>query len=258
MTVRFIVSGYPRCGSTLLIDALEQHPQVQVFNEVFQEELERRFPVAGRIFLDGENGEEYIKHIFAQDYGPEKTAIGFKFFGQQARANAIEATAWTFLRDHPDIRVVYIDRENWLELVVSMEHAARTKEWSIWSESGKVEGSAKPKDLGPLTIEPKKCAHFFRDIDKSRQWVFHFAAGHPILLMPYAELAADFHEAMHRVHDFLGVDEHWPRVRTIKQATKTLRERVANYDELVEFFWDSPYRRFFEMDDVPVAAGQSV
>lgn len=252
--VRYIVSGFPRCGSTLLLAGLQQHPNIKIFNEPFHEYLEGRYEVNGRKYQDDEDGESFVRFIYESPYEEQYTAIGFKLFGQQARSRRAARSAWDYFRREKDIKVVYIDRENWLELVVSMEVAAKTKVWAIWNtEKHEAARQMKKQAVGPIEIDPKICEFWFRIIDRARQSTFADSIGHPVLRVYYSELAGNFLETIHSIHDFLEVPRHDPEVQTVKQATKPLRERVANYEQLEEYFRDSPYRRFFESEYVAPA-----
>ena len=234
----FVLLTAPRTGSNWLLTMLGQHEAVRTFFEVLHEDPEKRTPVVGaegkrtRVCGADEDGATFIEnHLFGRGYRPEVRSVGFKLFYRHGASGPAESV-WDYLAHHPKVRVVHLVRRGLLGMFVSHQRANRTNEWLI------------SVNQAPAKREPAKPEHV--DYDEFRDWVVALRdrraralqrlRGRPFHTISYESLQAHRQWRLTRLLLFLRVWP-WPDVRTLKettvrQATRPLRDRVANYEEL--------------------------
>jgi LPS sulfotransferase NodH len=246
---RFLLLGAARTGSTLVGNALVDHPEILFYGEIFHHRLHRRVAEAARetmghgvlrrlplglpVCRDEDDARAYLAGLFSR--GSAFAATGFKLFYDQARRGRV-STAWDYVADDPAMKVVHLLRANWLESLISQERAIRTGVWH----------SADPPTAGSFCLSPEQCLEFFEHLDQSRARAQSVLDSHPVLELEYSQLAADFHRSVVRVCSFLGVSADRAFVpRLAKLSRQEPRDELANYEELRDFFRPTPYARFF-------------
>ncbi len=243
--VRFIVICCPRTGSNLLTWSLLEHASVDMFGEIFhetEEEAESSLPPHIPCYRKGGSAAEYLETaIFSTDVTSRAQARGFKIFYDHARADAAARTAWDFLVEDPEIRVIHLVRENLFDARASLEVALRTGEWFR-----EITAAFAAPPVAPFEMDPWDCMDFFARTTVWRQWAAKAFASHPILWLDYdRDIRGDFPGAMQRVFDFLDVESVQVTPLLVKQQKIKPSEQVSNYDELREWFKHSIFRSYF-------------
>jgi len=239
---RFVILGHPRCGSFLLLYALNQHPRIVTFAELFLrwEPSRRDFHAidGGRWYRDGDDGAAFLRDAVYVPRG-ERDVIGFKLFYEQAPARPA-ASAWDYLAGERDLRVIHLYREQLLESLVSQEIAKITDEWMVHR------GAAQPpRQLPPFELSPERCRQHFDTVLADRRRALDKLAGLPRLEIEYRALCDDFDTSVAACCRHLGVAPIRAEKQLVKQAARPVREQVANYDALVRHFAATPYARYF-------------
>lgn len=239
---RFILLGHQRCGSFLALHALNQHPRVRAFAEVlFPKEAPRRehFHLDdGRYYRDGEDGAAFLRDAVFVPRGA-RDVVGFKLFYDHAPPGAA-ASAWDQLGASRDLRVIHLYREQLFESLVSLRIAQITDDWMVLRSERRA-----PRQLEPFEIPPERCRQHFEAVLAERRRALDRLAGAPRLELEYETLCARFDESMSACFRHLGVEPRPVEKELVKQATRPVREQVANYDELVRHFAGTPYARYF-------------
>jgi LPS sulfotransferase NodH len=254
--VKFILLGHGRSGSTLLVKSLGRHSNVRMLGELFNEEAaerERAFHALNRIFpsdqpetryyRDGDDGEEFLRNGVFYERGWENIhAVGYKMFYVHARRNRQEKKAWDYLVNNRDVHVVHLLRRNLFESFISLQIARKTKEWKRWKTD------TKPfTEIEPFALTPKECADYFNQKTAFRIWGRRTFKDHPFLEIEYErDVCANFDNALHSIHDFLGVAREPAQQLLEKQARRHPSQQVTNYEELKEYFRYTLYESFFE------------
>jgi LPS sulfotransferase NodH len=255
--VKFILLGHGRSGSTLLVKNLIEHPGILMDEELFHPEEAERFKsdpnpnrdapempgVEIRPYRDGEDGAEYLREaVFCDRSRDDILAVGFKLFYTHARGDAKARTAWDYLIENRDVRVVHLVRVNLLESFLSLKVAFMTGEWRRWKGA---EGASAPPTS--LRLEPRECEEYFNEITAYRAWARDAFRRHPFLEIEYErDVCARYPETMGRVYDFLCVPRGPAEQLLEKQSRRRPRETVSNYAELKEHFRPTAYGKFFE------------
>lgn len=253
---RFIILGHGRSGSTLLARSLTQHPNVRMFGELFHDEepeRERAFRAFNesvgprrrepRFYRDGEDGAAYLREtVFRRRPWRELLAVGFKMFYLHARADPRVKTAWDYLVENTDVRVIHLGRSNLLECWLSLQMAHITGEWE------RRKGAPGPRTLvPPLDLDPAKCEAFFNQTLAHRRWAAERFRRHPTLELEYeADVVGRFEQTVRRMQDFLEAPRGPAEKLLEKQARRKPREQIVNYDEFKDYFRHTLYEGFFE------------
>jgi LPS sulfotransferase NodH len=262
---RFVLLGHPRSGSTLVTLALQQHPDVRMFGEVFHVEflnrlIAYRWGVTGRpsllrsrerteawVCTEHHDGAQFLDDLVYGDPSPDRPdAIGFKLFYDHAR-HGRTASAWDYLREQRDVRVVHLVRANLLECLVSTRTAELTNVWEVDEDEGT------PGQPPPLRLTATECTEYFERLTTLRDRADgDLGLSHrQVLEIEYErDVHHDFDSTMRRVQHFLGVPAATLPMRLRKLSTRPVHERVANFAELADHFRDTRFRAFFEPSEV--------
>jgi LPS sulfotransferase NodH len=257
---KFILLGHHRCGSTLLAGSLHCHQNVNMFGEIFNDELEERqkayrsgilhcreerpLSVTEQDYYESGDAAEFLERsIFFKRYA-NPIAVGFKLFYTTGRDDPDMMKAWRYLVGDKDLRVIHLYRRNLLESLLSLSLALITDQWHI--PKGR-EPERHPAGTKPIDLPVKYCEEYFHRIDKLRQRAREKFHDHRILEITYEEdLCLSYQETYARVCNFIGVPKEEARVILMKQATHKPAEQINNYAELQKHFANTRYAQFFE------------
>jgi hypothetical protein len=234
-----------RSASNLLVAALQDHPSILAYSELFIPGEEVRKSIGrcegGEYYAEGQDAAEFLSSaVYDRPYSPATHAVGFKLLFDQARGNERERNAWRFLIDRRDIRVLHVVRPNLLDALVSYEVARRTGEW--FREIGR---SPEGPPFETLTLSPLYCSWFFRRATIFNRWVVRTFVGRPMLTLTFHELTGLFDSTMQRVYRFLDVAPVAVKPRYVKQSVRTPELLVENYEELKQRFESTQFGWFF-------------
>ena len=243
----FILSG-PRSGSNFLWTALNVHPRMLVFGELF------RFPDSIgwdlRAFKHYPYGQSrkmiqlmqsdpvtFLKTRIFKPYPRVIDCVGFKLFYFHARGTS-SSKVWNFLRGDTTIKVIHLKRRNLLRTYLSHQRALRSKVWI--DQSGK--STAPP----PMHLDPVACEHYFRQMTGWQQDSDRLFANHPKIDIFYECLAERFSDEIDKIQDFLQVDKCFLKPSTFKQTKKPPSMDILNYRDLAKHFSGTQWELFFQ------------
>lgn len=240
---KFLILGHERSGSNLVVDALNAHPEVTCFNELFNADPNRKvFAQAfhGRAYEDGEDPVRFLDQAVYID--TNVLAVGFKLFYTQARERPA-SRLWTYLTERPEIFVIHLKRENLLDVFLSTKIAIRTGVWRV------TEGQELPQTLPPFDVDPREAELYFNRLVAHRAWAEEQFRDHPILSVDYDELTRDFDSVARSLFAFLGVSDATPQVRMKKMSRGVVQDQIANYTGVYRRFQGSIHERHFPQPD---------
>lgn len=245
--VIFVVVCAPRTGSNLLVSLLNSHPDVMIGGEVFNQrsieedkilwpdpevktdphllELRRSDPVA---FL------ERLLTMAGERHSP--AALGFKYLYWDAHQHA---AVTEHLREQQHIKILHLKRRNRLERMLS---AARSRASGVWVASTK---STKPSRQPAIELAFEKCQRDFERTENDEVKADAMFASHDVFQLTYEDLVADTRTKCDEIERWLGVRKAKLASEHKKLRTTTLRESIANYDELKERFADTKWAHHF-------------
>jgi LPS sulfotransferase NodH len=287
VAVRFIVLGEGRTGSNLLVQALNGHPAVRCFGEVFNWTHARiDYGVEGyelRSLDDlGRRAKDPVGLLRERVWGeapPGARALGFKLhYGHAYAYPGLEEA----LTSDTALRVVHLRRENLLRLLISMKRAEAT---GVWKEDAgapqrqrrdpralfalvrhpastlaRLRNARRRKEAeaaGPpplLRLTRDECSDFFIRHELQAQRYDEMFAAHPVLHLTYEQMLADRAAAFAEAERFLGVEVTPLKVSLRRQNAQPLRESLADYDELRRAFAGTPHEAHFDDGGADVTA----
>jgi LPS sulfotransferase NodH len=223
---RFIILSRSRTGSYMLMSFLNSHPNVRSDGEI----------------LHQLNGRDY-RAVIAQAYGREPRSVkakGFKIFYYHPNGSTGKPI-WDYLLAMPGLHVIHLKRRNVLRTLISREIAMQEGVWKTRNPGSK--DTFRRKQVS-FTVD--ELAEGFA---RTRRWEQDGDAmfrDHPLLSIHYEDLVADTPTTFRQVTDFLGVPYVEPRTHLVRQNPETVRELVANVDELEAAFRGTEWQSFFD------------
>ena len=275
---RFIILSAARTGSNLLATALNAHPNIICFRELFNWRTETiGYFVAGydndsvvdREFRDRDEVVFLKARIFC-DHPSEIETVGFKApYGTFIGFPKLQG----WLVQEQEVRVLHLRRHNLLRRLVSGRIAEATGKWFTGrsqTTAGKLRLSNIPGALRHpiasstrlwrsissgherklnrplLTLTPDECEAAFRKEEVRSAQFEQLFARHPMHNLYYEDLAGRQSETLADVQRFLGVEPTRLTPTTVRQNPEPLRQLIGNYDELRAAFRGTDDEAFFE------------
>jgi LPS sulfotransferase NodH len=170
--------------------------------------------------------ESYARAVF-EDFN------GFKFLYDQLHPSS---RAITYFRSLEDVRVIFL-RRNVVESLFSFDQAMKT---GIWQRR---EGE-EITEAERVSIPPKSFEVFLSAFDKEDLYREFFRDHHKIAFS-YDDLIYDWDTTISAILRFIGVSQLPLPQRTLKRTKGRAKEMISNYDEIVNYFRDSPYSHHF-------------
>lgn len=257
---RFVLLGYPRCGSTLLAHALGAHTQIRMFLELFHPDAAKRAKFfrtdqptvrnyeelkepTRRFYQPGEDAGDFLREaVYYERANNGTTAVGFKLFYGHGRKAPSERKLWDYLANESEILVVHLTRKNLFHQLVSRERVRRTNEWVKYKSNN----SAPPQVCHPFTLEPAYCIEYFERIIAHREWIGNTLPNNPFIEIEYEDLSGPaLNLTFTRILSFLGLKQEPPKILTEKTGVLLPESQVRNYSELKQFFANTRFDEFF-------------
>jgi LPS sulfotransferase NodH len=253
---RFVIIAVPRTGSNYLSSLLHSHHDILCHTELFNPDriwlqvgLESAPLKLGTMAERDSDPQAFLASVWSQPLGHK--AVGLKLLSWQNRR--VERL---LLLDH-SVRKIILTRRNELKSYVSLLQAQQTRAWGF-------AGGGQPAAPPPVTVTVaglreniRRNGVFYRRILRTVKWTRQ-----PYLQVAYEDL---FDEAeIGRILAFIGVEPFQtpPQSRFKKQSRRTLRDRIANYDDLQASLQGTPLLAHLEeqnsttgQPDAPVLEG---
>jgi LPS sulfotransferase NodH len=241
---KFVILTRARTGSNFLVSLLQSHPQIRAFEELFPK-LETKihwgypnYPRSAQILnIREEEPLRFLEDIVFREFPKAVSAVGFKLFYYQAQGSN-KQQVWDYLRQNRDIKIIHLKRKNLLQVCLSYYLAKTTNQWILKQGS-------QLSDSGSINLNYNDCLQLF---EETRRWEHDsdlMFAEHPKIEVTYEDLVADTAGQSKSIQAFLGVKPQSLSALTLRQNTRALSERIANYPELKQQFEGTPWYIFF-------------
>ena len=247
---RFVVLGWYRTGSNLLLSLLNSDPHVVAYSELFSPHglfwgNHTYAPRDPRGALERDrtlDASTFLARAAFRPHPHRVRAVGFKLFYPQLVVHPVPGLAES-LTTMPDLRVIHLRRRNLLRVLVSNRIAGRTGQMAATTAA---EAAEALRHAGSLHLTPDACERYFTRVEaRSAACEALFDPG-AVLRLTYEDLVAQRSDEMARVRSFLGQPPATATTRLVKQATRPLAELVENLDELRRHFHGTRWESFFE------------
>lgn len=209
---RFAIVGNARTGSNYLFDGLKSSNSIRMYHEIF----------ADHNRTIGEDFEKIVSRLYRKQSRTTKI-VGFKLF-----YNHLTEDEWIQFLSYRDFKIIHLTRWNRLRTVVSLEIAFRTGQWAKSRRANDPRLAEKR-----IWLDASGLIDRLEQIEKNEVLTRRRFSGRQILEVGYEELITNPIEIFHCIGEFLGVNDLDPsRIRLSRQNPESLRQLIANYDEI--------------------------
>ncbi len=247
---RFVVLGWYRTGSNLLLSLLNSDPAVVAYSEVFSP---RGLFWGNHTYAPRRSGDALLRrrHEDAAAFLDEAVfrphprrvhAVGFKLFYPQLVVRPV-AGLGAALAALPGLRVIHLRRRNLLRVLVSNRIAKRTGQMAATTPGAAEEALRR---AGSLRLDPQECATYFTLLEERAAACAAMFPAEAVLDLLYEDLVARRDEELARVRGFLGLLPFATTTPLVKQITRPMSDLVVNLPELREHFRGTRWEGFFE------------
>lgn len=262
--MQFILLTYRRTGSNHLLDLLRSHPDIVAFSGLYEDKkLGFTYPgypaFTDKATLNYRNffPLDFLKSRIFRKYCDNVKAVGFKVIYEIRFKSVLK-----YLQSLPNLKVIHLQRNNLLEIVISDLLAKKTGIWHIVDNDCRndavkagLDSKAKFVNKGTnaetlngirINIDYDYCLGEFRKIDNLRRRfdsVFH---QNNMLHLSYDELMANPQQTCSRVLNFLEVEQRELSSRFFKINNLPKSGIVINYDSLKKKFEGTEWYSFFD------------
>jgi len=223
---RFIVLTRSRTGSNLLVSFLNSHSHIYAESEIFS-------------WLAGRDHRDVLSKTFDKQPFFIK-AKGFKLFYYHPQDDDSGAL-WQDLVAMKDLYVIHLKRKNILRTLVSRKIAGMADVWTARTSS-----ELRTQGKRSVTFTTEELREGFL---QTRAWETRgdeMFREHPMVHVYYEDMIDSPYHTFAQITDFLGVRYQKPGTTLKKQNPESLRNLVANYDELKASFQGTQWATFFE------------
>lgn len=224
---RFILFGRGRSGTTTLVSLLNSHPQIVCEGEILA--LPVFFP---------------RQHVLARCANSGAAVYGCKILSYQVSQVQPIKERQQFISDLSRLgfQIIYLKRRNLLQHALSNMRARQFGFHSKTSELAPGAGSAGAP--AAITVDPDELLRWMQGSAHLERFESEALQDVPHLPLVYEDHLADAssHEATAAsAFDFLGLDHVPVSTEYRKLSPASLRDSVANYDELVQALHGTPF-----------------
>ena len=220
---KFIILSSPRSGTHMIRTTLRNHPDIAARSELFNPDFQRDKPFGP----DTPALEILNKYIF-RDYPEHIQMVGF-IIHRSGTPFGDWPDLWPMLQNDRSIYVISLRRRNLLRRYLSYQ----------------VMRTFRGKPPQPLTFDPEVLKKDFIYQEKEIEAFDQQFEGHPLIKVYYEDLCSEYHQTVKSVLKFLKVKrlKLWPDEKG--KPIRKLRDSIANFDELKEYFSQTKWAPFF-------------
>lgn len=229
----FIILCAARTGSTMLRQLLDSHPEVCCYGEIMASAVtpdrwDSAAPIKRKVLERYPQGPRQFLREFGL-YPAECKAVGFKIKYEEL---VLGHLAWLleWLKDHREVKVIHLRRENRLKRLISEIVATRVHGvFNVQSERD-LPAAAKVR----LTVG--ECLDDFARTE-GREVLFRKSfRDHAMLETTYEAVVGNRDGVRERMADFLGVAPAHLTTPTLKINPDDVRQVLENFEVLAEAF----------------------
>lgn len=247
----YVITCPARTGSTMLVHLLRSHPDICSHDEVFSSPgtiggmtgtylVKCRAEPGFASYLSAEKDRDPIKFLYKIVLDLQgKKAVGFKLKHDELVLPEYKALREEIVNDR-DFRIIHLRRENLLRRYLSHYVANRVTGVTLV-----VRGQTVP-EMQPVVLDPHECAKDFETVLAREKEFAQLFVQHRSFSISYEEMIAPGAEKIQSLLDFIGVSRRELTTITQKLGRADLRQVIANFEELRDYFADGPFSKFFE------------
>ena len=231
----FIILTTPRSGSSWLSSLLDDHPDLQVYGELFlkhavpkeYEELRAKDPdkffqfrAKNKVMRPGAT-YTYLDHVFEKEEG----GSGFKLMA----APLIKHPEIILYCNKNDIKVIYLTRPA-EERALSYAVAERRNYFH------KIKQDIDKEEKIELNLKRVQNIYFKQRILSKTLNILVNAIRSPLLTISYSQLVQNAEKTVQDIYTFLGIKEHAASSEFKKLSETPYSDQIKNYDDVMKVF----------------------
>jgi LPS sulfotransferase NodH len=248
----FVILAAPRTGSTMVESMLNSHPDAVVGGELLNDVLTEQ---DGEILWPEKSAQSQrvlhgreLKQLRRKDpvaflsaIGDMARSEGYRVFGFKMlyAHGTYSSTATEYLANLPDLRIIHLKRRNRLRRFVSLKRAMTSGVWTL------SQGEERAPEKAPMDLDFDECVEDFETIAKGERGYDEFFSRRTTLEVFYEDLTADLDAWSSRIQEFLTLPLRKLQVPTRRMGGGSLRDAIANYDDLANRFADTEWAEQF-------------
>lgn len=238
----FVVIARHRTGSNMLRYALETHPQVVQYGELFNGALQEIAGAYGKyayrphslVEWRRADARAFLNEVIYRDTMPPIAAVGFKLFYRHGRDDG-NGNPWPVLRERRDVRIIHLLRRNPIASYLSTERMLRHEPHIEMRMSRRPElrsNGAAGNGGERIVVDVQKFRAYLAAYDSDIRVLSEEFPDRAILELTYEDMSSNAHGVIDSVLDFLGV-ARWPlQLQTERQSEGDVMKEIANLDEV--------------------------
>lgn len=234
---KFIILSSPRSGTHMLRSCLQEHPDIVVQHELFNEAMAAFHP-----YPLTESAINIINHYAFIGGHDGIKARGFPLHEEQASDYKGKQwkDVWRIIRSMKEIKIIHLNRRNLLGRIISQATARDTQQWTLYPNN-------KPRTKNTtFTIDADHVKEHFQILKKRYQQAKEIFSEHEMIDVCYEELCSDLKSEMVKIQNFLEVPFVDINPTTQKNPGKNIRETITNYNELKQYFKNTELAEYFD------------
>ncbi len=258
-----ILLAHPRTGSNLLRNILNSHPDVTMYNELFNlhqfgqeiirnpvkrfEQLYEQYTISNqkvvgfKLLYDQCSNEDFIFH--SKEYNPHpeflkrttKVLDLMNIIGHHLVENRSQIF-WNHIISDTSISIIHLQRRNYLRTYISLIKALRTDQWT---------GQKKQSEYSPLELNIEDCAYFFEHLEKKEQYYSDIFQFHRAIDIFYEDLIQNPIAEIKKIAKFLKIAVSNLSNPPYRNSV-TLTDQIMNLDELTSHFKHTKWEKFLQ------------
>lgn len=226
---KFVIFCHGRSGSTLLLNLLNSHPDINCDGEI----------LSRKVFSPS-------LLIKCRSLISPKEVYGFKLLSYQLRDVQKIDDPKGFLRNlnSKGYKIIFLRRSNMLRLVLSVMYAEFRNEWHHLQSEGRVEHKKK------MIVDVTEMLKRLRESDETYSFESELMNGLPHIPISYEhdlENSKTHAATIKKIADFLGVPHSLPSDPSIVKITpKSLEGFIDNVDEIRQSLMGTKFEKYLE------------
>lgn len=223
----FLITTRSRTGSTMLVERLDSHPEIEADGELLQHSDHRPL-------------EERLAGIF----GPRRRGVqayGFKIFHYHPFGDK-SGQVWELLAERKDLRILHLRRRDTLRTLASLRIAEKAATWHRRADGR----GHLPLAQRRIRLDPEDIRRAARIAEWADACPAERFPDHAILRVDYEDLVERPEAENRRILEFLGAAPHALHTTLVRQNSEALADLIENFDELRRLFTGTPLASWFE------------
>jgi hypothetical protein len=236
MKPNYVILSHGRAGTNYCAHNMQDHPEIAAFLEPFNGIAENRTPLAGEVWDGTSSAIEFARRQVFDNPALQDKARGFKLFYFHCRQNRVTSDIWRALRQDKSIKIIFLNRRNFLNKYLSDQRAQAS---GVWHPNRKDYLTSQYADVVDLRVDIPACLNMMNYLYTSYNLIRQEFDGHDHIEWFYEDLAGQgdaFMADIYRLLEVAPLPAKVPfRAGTLSRATT----RIVNHDRVLEVIGSS-------------------